>query len=975
MSTAFLSDLHTFSLDDLTLTLTGLSFSDDPTLVDTDGSVMPQITDKDGNVLSGVDSEFGYYVTDFLGAEQKSIDGDFAEGHAGNILNPDDGSIAGISIKNAVTDIFRSGLPLGTWSLGLGGTTVKASTEHYVTMADLLSDQRFPGDPDAVLALDDDLRLMDLAPTGSDGALEAGVLHELRVEELTQAMQRAIVDVEARAAPQTYSDLDFDRDGVNDTFDTLSVTVQYDADGDGVPEEIQVAGVDLDGDGAADIADSLLNGYGGVADLTDLIEPNESTVLSDIAFSDDYSVTVKDDGKLLYRWGTAVKRPNDIRMEVDLELPEEWTQDTNGNGIADSLEDGHSGFLIRSAELIINHDITNNPNDQIRPEDYENEGATGRKPSYYIITDPDDSTNTLWVSPVDTYNGEGEALPSYLKLTESGEVDMAAGGIAVFHPDGSLAGYRNTDESGQPIGTVLRDGKLAEANAAAALTLTSADLAAGFTAAWYTTTDREPFEWSYDRAADDPYKHVLVSFRSAEDAAAAGCTEEELVSGPRWRLTPNKFGQDLPGLEVPLDPNSQPPFSKDNIKYETGEFTTTVINLLDWAEDADGDGVADPSPLAHSSGWMLIDPDRVDENGDGLIDEGWSAVNGSLNAGDEMPTGLILSGVTPNGTVLEQNFLDTAIYVKGDRQDSAKLFDIQLEIDYIENFIGTVQQITDLNHEVRTVSYESGAVFQSAVAFALAPTMAGSQTASVALTEVTSTGVTMFLDEPDYLDQWHRLEDVGLVVFEAGSWTLEDGGHLQVGTVKVPGGPTDTEYSVTFYEAFDEVPTVLLQLQTNNGPDWAIVRADNVTNTGFDFILEEEEAGDRIHDDMEILGWAALETVGPSGLVDWGEIDGQAVTLEDAIDEDDFEFTFDSALGLDPIVSGAITSVNGSNTATLRLVDIVDDGHAATATLFVQEERSLDDEMNHVFEDLSIMAFEQAGILEGMASVDSFSYV
>ena len=65
------------------------------------------------------------------------------------------------------------------------------------------------------------------------------------------------------------------------------------------------------------------------------------------------------------------------------------------------------------------------------------------------------------------------------------------------------------------------------------------------------------------------------------------------------------------------------------------------LEKLDWGEDEDGDGIVDPSPLAHSSGWMLIDPDRVDENGDGLIDEGWSAVNGSLNAGDAMPTGLI----------------------------------------------------------------------------------------------------------------------------------------------------------------------------------------------------------------------------------------------------------------------------------------------------------------------------------------------
>ena len=33
---------------------------------------------------------------------------------------------------------------------------------------------------------------------------------------------------------------------------------------------------------------------------------------------------------------------------------------------------------------MVNHHITNNPNDQLRPEDLENEAATGRKPSYTI---------------------------------------------------------------------------------------------------------------------------------------------------------------------------------------------------------------------------------------------------------------------------------------------------------------------------------------------------------------------------------------------------------------------------------------------------------------------------------------------------------------------------------------------------------------------------------------------------------------
>ena len=67
-------------------------------------------------------------------------------------------------------------------------------------------------------------------------------------------------------------------------------------------------------------------------------------------------------------------------------------------------------------------------------------------------------------------------------------------------------------------------------------------------------------------------------------------------SGPRWRLKPGKFGQDLPGVEITVDPSNPPPAEKDEIKYEVGAETQTVLNLLDWGTPA--------QPLALSAGWQ-----------------------------------------------------------------------------------------------------------------------------------------------------------------------------------------------------------------------------------------------------------------------------------------------------------------------------------------------------------------------------------
>lgn len=972
MTVRFTSATHVFSLDDLTGTFSGLKYTDLPSMVDLTGTVMPTMTDKDGNILYGIDSEFGFQVYDFRGAEDKILDGDYAEGFAGNIYDPIDGTtILGLAMKNAETDVFKTGAPLGTWSLGIGGETVKASTEHYSVMQDILSDQKYPGDPTALGPLDDDLRILDLRPVGQiDGVYAPGVLHQLWVKELSQALQAAIDNANVAGADQILADLDFNRDGVLDTYRITTAPVDFDSDGDGVLETNNVGAVDIGNDGTIDMVDKWLNGFGTTADVTDLLDPNESSSTYDIAYSQDYSVTVKDDGKLLYRWGEAIKRPNDLRMDIKLELPEEWTRDNDNNGVADSVENGARGFYVHSARLVVDHDITNNPNDQIRPEDYENEAAIGRLPAHYVVIDPEDATNILWVSPVNSYSGSGDFLPSYFRLTETGAIDLVpqAGDVAVADPDGNVVGFRNKDASGNLIGTVLRDYSLIDLAEAADLKAVSEDLAEGFTAAWYTTVDREPFEWSYDKFADDPFKQVFESFRTPEDAAAAGYTEDQLVSGPRWRITPNKFGQDLPGLEVPLEPNTQPPYQRDNIKYETGERILTTINLLDW------EGT---SPLQHSDGWMLVDPTRLDENGDGLIDEGWLNVNdGSgtlLAAGDAMPTGPILSAVTPNGMNLTHEFFDTAVYLKGDRSDSAKYYDMYMEIEYaaIET-IGAVQQVTGVKATMQTVSYQDGQVFNKAVAFVTPLTQNGKDAASVTISSVTTTGVDLRVEEPDSYDGTHVREDFSLMTFEEGSWNLADGTKIEVGTTFIPAGVTERFFTVNFEQAFKEAPIVVVQLQTDNDPDWAIARVRNVTETGFQFALQEQEANDLFHAADEILGWFAIDAADADGLIDWDGLVAQ--TFRTTANQVPGTQTFDAALGLDPLISAAMNTTNGTDPAVLRLTSLVDDGTAATASFLVQEEKSFDTEVRHNLETIGGIAFDQAGLLTGFGAMDSFIF-
>jgi Ca2+-binding RTX toxin-like protein len=501
------SVVHVFSTDDVTGTFDGDKQGDEgANFVDFSGASGTKTT-KDGVTLYPIDSEFGFNVTDFSGAEEKEIDGSFTEGWVGDLVI--DGQQAGLVVSDAPTDVFKTPAVLGTWLSGLGDNTVKASTEHYVVMQNVLSDQKYPGDPDAVYQLDDDLILLS-------------------------------------------QNEEYNGQHVSDLLNGVRIV-------DGVEVALTEAVEDVNQD--------------GTIDLKDLLNPNEATIEYDIAYGDDYSVTMKDDGKLLYRWGNAVKRPNDVRIDAELPLPDEWEEVDNFSGLK-------ALFKVTSAELVIHHTITNNPNDQVRPEDFENESAIGTLPTYQVVENyQGELGRTVWVTTDDYYAGNGDLYPA---------------------------------------GTILRDTMLAEAVTGSILDSIgsmSEDLELGFTNAWYTTMDREPFE------------PVLN-----DDGT-------EYITGPRWRLLPDKYGQDLPGVVIPTDPSDPLPVTNDEEKYEVGAETQTVLNLLDWETPI--------SPLELSAGWQN--------------NSGTTSVNG-LNLTDDF---------------------NVAVYIKGDVKP-ATIYSAELLMDYEE---------------------------------------------------------------------------------------------------------------------------------------------------------------------------------------------------------------------------------------------------------------------------------------------------
>ncbi len=564
---AYQSPIHTFSKKDVMGSFDGTTWNNvapyktDLPLSSTIFCGMPKsvftceevgaqtIIDKDLTELFPIDSEFGFYVADFLGAQQKAVDALYEEGYAGNIFR--DGQRVGIRISNSSTESYKVPSGMGSWCAGLGGTKVKCDSERYTVMEHILS-------------------CFETIPYSyADSVLGTQGIRELP---------------DGRTFDCANAQLD----------DVVNLVV------DGEVTEVQLTDVTV----------------GAQMDANDLTD-----VQNNYAKSTDYSISLKDDGKPLYLWGNTVKRPNDVRMYAKIPLPADW----KGQEAAT--------VAVTSAKLVVKHVVTNNPNDQIRPEDLENEAAIGRLPSYKVTGSGE---TEVWTSLKDCYEGDGDLI------------DATEGG---------------TDPTQIPTGTVLRNMPFAldGINDPVGSPLPfSADQVNGMTNGWYTTVDREPFEWSYRHVTDDVNTFEFLSspvplpgFR-LPDGTVLGMFEDgtygTLESGPRWRLKPNKFGQDLPGLEIPLNECTPPPYANDNIKYEVGAPVTTVINLLDWDTVNEG-----PSPLATSKGWVDVNT---------LVDRDLVTIVGSTG---EDGTGYPL---TSNGLPMTEDF-DLAIYVKGDKKPTS----------------------------------------------------------------------------------------------------------------------------------------------------------------------------------------------------------------------------------------------------------------------------------------------------------------
>lgn len=237
---------------------------------------------------------------------------------------------------------------------------------------------------------------------------------------------------------------------------------------------------------------------------------------------------------------------------------------------------------------------------------------------------------------------------------------------------------------------------------------------------------------------------------------------------------------------------------------------------------------------------------------------------------------------------------------------------------------------TTVDHVVKSQNFS--AAFGNPIVLLGPPSYNGTQPTTARVTSVNSLGFNYHLDEWSYLDGAHLVESLGQGAFEQGAGTL--GGLLaEAGSLSVD----HNWVQVNFTQSFPVAPVVLAQVASSNDLAPVTHRIRNVTSSGFQVRLQEEENADGVHA-LESVHFLAVEA---------GRGYGQDGTLYDAgtisgVGESFATINFDGTY-VDPVFFADMQTTNGGDTAALRHRNLSSVG----AEILVEEETSKDSEIGH----------------------------
>ena len=241
------------------------------------------------------------------------------------------------------------------------------------------------------------------------------------------------------------------------------------------------------------------------------------------------------------------------------------------------------------------------------------------------------------------------------------------------------------------------------------------------------------------------------------------------------------------------------------------------------------------------------------------------------------------------------------------------------------------------------------------------PSRVGVDPSTVRVRNVTSNSFEIQIDEWNYLNPVHPAEVVSYLVVEAGQYQLDDG------TIIVAGNQTGQDQNLQTYSlgsAFDGLatnPIVLTSVVTASDPTAVTTRVIVDSNSQFRVRLQEEESADGVHGEETVSYFAIQPAAGATGGLHYNsgtfsaDHTGQFVNFDPGVD-------FSSVTSF---FAGAQTA-SGGDPITLRNTAL----NAAGVDVFLEEEKSRDNEIAHGVETVGFFAINRGLILGESVAVD-----
>lgn len=272
------------------------------------------------------------------------------------------------------------------------------------------------------------------------------------------------------------------------------------------------------------------------------------------------------------------------------------------------------------------------------------------------------------------------------------------------------------------------------------------------------------------------------------------------------------------------------------------------------------------------------------------------------------------------------------------------------------NFIGEIGTITNLDHQGQTIEFNNQYI--NPVVFALPLSQVGGDPAIARITEIDNDSFSVYVQEAEYKDGFHAEETLSYLVLEAGTWELENGSILEVGTLNTNKTTTSGWQNINFGSNFDDTPIVLSQVQTDNDSTFVRTRQQQASNNGFQLALEEEEKLQESGHGTETVGWLALE----SGEGSWNGMEYQAGTTGNRVTDQWHTLDLNNFSQAPNLLAG-IGSYDGGDSVGIRYQNL----DSERVQIRLEEDQSSDTETSHTDETVNFLAIAGEGSLTGTA--------